>query len=68
MDGAGIRQEFTQFAVNAGLTKFIIVVGGYKIMRDDIIAYRNAQEPQEWDAQVPPPQHFEMGPDGYYEW
>ena len=42
-------------------------------MPDDIIAYRNTQavaqeEPQEWDAQVLPPQHFDMGPDGYYGW
>jgi hypothetical protein len=50
-----------------------IARGGYRIMPEDIIAYRNAQaeaeeEPQEWDAQVPAPQHFEMGPDGFYEW
>jgi hypothetical protein len=50
-----------------------IAKGIYRIMQDDIIAYRNAQaeaeeEPQEWDAQVPAPQHFEIGPDGYYEW
>ena len=50
-----------------------IARGGYIIMPDDIIAYRNPQaeaeeEPQEWDAQVPAPQHFEMGPDGYYVW
>ena len=50
-----------------------IARGGYMIMPEDIIAYRDAQaeaeeEPQEWDAQVPPPQHFEMGPDSYYEW
>ena len=42
-------------------------------MPDDIIAYRNAQavaeeEPQERDAQVRAPQHFNVGPDGYYEW
>ena len=50
-----------------------IVRGGYMIMPDDIIVYRNAQatteeEPQEWDVQVPAPQHFNMGPDGYFEW
>jgi len=50
-----------------------IARGGYKIMPDDIIAYRNAQavaeeEPQEWYAHVPSPQHFNVGPDGYYEW
>ena len=49
-----------------------IARGGYRIMLDDIIAYRNAQavaeeEPQEWDAQVPAPQHFNVGPDGYYD-
>jgi hypothetical protein len=37
-----------------------IARGGYRIMPEDIITYRNAQ--------VPGPQHFEMGPDGYYEW
>jgi hypothetical protein len=47
--------------------------GRYRIMPDDIIAYQNAQaaakeEPQEWDAEMLAPQHFEMGPDGYYEW
>jgi hypothetical protein len=46
---------------------------GYRIMPEDIVTYRNAQpvveeEPQEWDAQVPAPQHFNIGPDGYYEW
>lgn len=50
-----------------------IARGGYMIMPDDIIAYRNAQaaaeeEPQEWDAQVPRRQHFDMGPNGSYEW
>jgi hypothetical protein len=45
----------------------------YTILPEDILAYRNAQataeeEPQEWDAQLPPPQHFHMGPDGYYGW
>lgn len=43
----------------------------YTVLPEAIIAYRNAQtiedeEPQEWYAQVPPPQHFKMGPDGYY--
>jgi hypothetical protein len=46
-----------------------IARGGYRIMPDDIITYRNPQaeaeeEPQEWDAHVPAPPHFEMGPDG----
>jgi hypothetical protein len=45
-----------------------IARGGYRIMPADIIAYRNAQaaveqELQEWDAQVPPPLQFDMGPD-----
>ena len=49
-----------------------IARGGYRIMPEDSIAYRNNQaaakeEPQEWDAQVPAPQHLEMvGPDVYY--
>ena len=43
------------------------------IMPDDIIAYQNKlaaaeEEPHEWDAQVPAPHHFDMGPDGYYGW
>ena len=42
-------------------------------MPEYIVAYRNAQavaevEPQEWGAKVPAPQHFNIGPDGYYEW
>jgi hypothetical protein len=42
-------------------------------MPEDIFSYRNdqaaaEQEPQEWDAQVPPPQQFHMNPDGYYGW
>ena len=50
-----------------------IARGGYRIMPEDIITYWNNQaaaeeEPQEWDAQVPAPQHFNMGPDGYFEW
>jgi hypothetical protein len=50
-----------------------IARGRYRIMPEDIVAYRNAQEvaeeePQEWDTQVPAPQHFNIGPDGYYEW
>ena len=50
-----------------------IARGGYRMMPEDIIAYRNNQavaegEPQEWDTQVPTPKHFEMGLDGYYEW
>ena len=54
MDGEGIRQEFAQFAANVSLTDFIATVA--------------EEEPQEWDAQVPAPQHFNMGPHGYYEW
>jgi hypothetical protein len=48
-----------------------IARGGYIIMPADIIAYRNPpveEEPQEWDAHVPAPPQFEMGPDGYYGW
>jgi hypothetical protein len=50
-----------------------IARNGYRVMPGDIIAYRNAQaaveeEPQEWDAQVPPSQHFDVGPHGYYGW
>jgi hypothetical protein len=46
-----------------------IARGGYKIMPDDIIADQNNQavaeeEPQEWDAQVPAPHHFNVGPEG----
>ena len=46
---------------------------GYMIMPDDITPYRNnlasaEEEPQEWDAQVSPPPHFDLGPDGYYGW
>jgi hypothetical protein len=46
---------------------------GYTVMPLDIVAYQNAlaaaeEEPQEWDAQVPAPQHFNVGPEGYYEW
>jgi hypothetical protein len=42
-------------------------------MPEDIVAYQNAQavaeeEAQEWDPQVPTPQHFNVGPEGYYEW
>jgi hypothetical protein len=48
-----------------------IARGGYRVMPEGIVAYRNDQaaaerEPQEWDAQVPPPQHFHMNPDDYY--
>ena len=47
--------------------------GGYRIMPEDIVAYRNnlaaaQEEPQQWDPQVPAPQHFNMGPDGFFEW
>ena len=50
-----------------------IARGGYKNMPYDIIAYRNneevaEEEPRDWDAQVPSPQHFNVGPEGYYEW
>jgi hypothetical protein len=43
---------------------------GYTVMPPDIVAYRNAlavahDEVQDWDAQVPQPQHFHMEPDGY---
>jgi hypothetical protein len=41
------------------------------IMPADIIAYRNPpveEEPHEWDAYMPAPPQFEMGPDGYYGW
>ena len=40
---------------------------GYTVLPADIVSYRNA-EAQEWDDQVSPPQHFYMGPDGYYGW
>jgi hypothetical protein len=39
---------------------------GYTIMPADITAYMN--EVQQWDAQVPPPQYYPPGPDGYYGW
>ena len=50
-----------------------IARNGYRIMPDDIVAYRNnlaaaEEEPQGWDAQVPPLPHYGMGPDGYYGW
>jgi hypothetical protein len=48
-----------------------ITRGGYRIMPVDIIAFQNPpieDEPQEWDAYVPAPPHFEMGPDGYHGW
>src|SRR6266566_3771641 len=46
---------------------------GYTVMPPDIVAYRNAlvaaeDGAQDWDARVPLPQYFHMGPDGYYEW
>jgi hypothetical protein len=45
---------------------------GYRIMPEDIIAYRNNQaaaqeEPQQWDPHVPAPQHFNIGPHGFYD-
>ena len=46
---------------------------GYMIMPEDMVAYRNnlaaAQEdPQQCDPQVPAPQHFNIGPHGFYDW
>ena len=46
---------------------------GYTVMPMDIVAYLNVlaaveHEARDWDAQVPPPQQFYMGPDGYYGW
>ena len=43
------------------------------IMPEDIAAYwinlaAAEEEPQEWDPQVPTPQHFNIGPDGFFEW
>ena len=50
-----------------------IAKGGYRIMPENIVAYWNnlaaAQtEPQQWDPQVPAPQHFNIGPHGFFEW
>ena len=50
-----------------------IARGGYRIMPEDIVAYRNnlaaaEEKPQEWDPQVPAPQHFNIGPHGFLEW
>ena len=50
-----------------------IAKGGYRIMHEDIVTYRNnlaaAQaEPQQWNPQVPVPQHFNIGPHGFFEW
>ena len=50
-----------------------ISMGRYRIMPEDIVAYRNnlaaaEEEPQEWDPQVRAPQHFNKGPDGFFEW
>ena len=50
-----------------------IARGGYRIMPADIIAYRNnlaaAQaEPQQWDPQAPAPQHFDVGPHGFFDY
>jgi hypothetical protein len=48
-----------------------IARGGYRIMPEDIIAYRNPlveEEPQEWDAYVPAQPYYNMGPDGYHGW
>jgi hypothetical protein len=44
---------------------------GYRIMPEDIIAYRNPpveEESQEWDAYMPAPSYPEMGLDGYHGW
>ena len=45
---------------------------GYRIMNEDIVTYRNnlaaAQaEPRQWDPQVPAPQHFNIGPHGFFD-
>ncbi|XP_040256072.1 protein FAR1-RELATED SEQUENCE 5-like [Aegilops tauschii subsp. strangulata] len=42
-------------------------------MPEDIVAYRSnltaAQaEPQLWDLEVPAPQHFNIGPHGFFDW
>ena len=76
MEGAGILQEFTQCAANVGLTDFIVAEceqGGYRIMLQDIIAYWNnlaaaQEELRQWDPMVPAPQHFNIGPHGFYDW
>ena len=46
---------------------------GYTIMPPDIIAYRNElaeaeAATQAWGAQVPQPNYFPPGPDGFYGW
>ena len=46
---------------------------GYRVMPKDIVTYQNnlaaAQaEPQQWDPMVPIPQHFNIGPHGFYDW
>lgn len=46
---------------------------GYRIMPEDIVAYRDNQaaaqeEPQQWDPQVLAPQHFNIGLHGFYDW
>ena len=50
-----------------------IARGGYRIMPKDTVAYRNnlvaaQEEPQQWDPHVPAPQHFNIGPHGFYHW
>ena len=50
-----------------------IAMGGYMIMLEDFVAYRNnlaatEEEPQELDPQVSAPQHFNIGPHGFFEW
>jgi hypothetical protein len=46
---------------------------GYTVMPEDIVTYRAAmaaaaQGPQGWDAQIPPPEEFPPGPDGFFGW
>ena len=46
---------------------------GYRVMPEDIVAYRNnlaatQAEPQQWDPMMPPPHHFNIGPHGFYDW
>ena len=46
---------------------------GYRVMPEDIVAYRNnlaaaQEELQQRDPQVPAPQHFNIGPRGFYDW
>ena len=46
---------------------------GYMILLENILTYRNNlavahAEPQQWDPMVPAPQHFNIGPHGFYDW